>query len=231
VRDAAGRGGRDRLGGSAAGGRGGRAARDEPRRQQRPPAVVIAGEHPQQQLGGSKALLAQRLVDRREALGLGRGVVEADDRDVARGSEPALPGGEAGAEGERVGEREDGRGVRRPVEEGVGARAAALGVADLALLHRHARPVEARRLGGAARALQPAARDARGRAGLLARPRRTGVRVCGQPEAEHAEPAVAEVHQMADGGGRGRALVDPDEGAALRERQVAGGRRVHDDRG
>ena len=117
-----------------------------------------ARQHAQEQLGARAALLAQRLVDRGQSLGLGGGVVEADDREVARHGR-----GRARAAASRAPSASGSLSAKiavvsgRAVEQRVRARAAALDVADLALLDRDGGPVDARRLGRAPRALEPPA--------------------------------------------------------------------------
>ena len=81
-------------------------------------------EGAEQPLGGDAALVAERLVDRRESLARRRGVVEADDREVAGHRQAALARGLPGGERERVAEREQRRDAGRAIQQRVGAGAA-----------------------------------------------------------------------------------------------------------
>ena len=69
----------------------------------------LAPERPHEPLGREAALLALGLMDAREPLAGGRRAVEADDREVAGYGEPAVAGGELGAERQRIAEGEQAR--------------------------------------------------------------------------------------------------------------------------
>ena len=130
--------------------------------------------------------------------------------------------------------REDRRRVRGTVEHRVHARPAALDVGDQALLDRDGglakRPPPRRR--GAHPRAPCGRRSARGRSGLARGVSGTGAGAGGEPQAEHAEAAVAELDQVRDGGARRpRARRSPRSRSARSRPSLRRGRVDHDGRG